>query len=89
VRLTNDELVLEAAAARSGVTLLAREISQILREVYNRELSPKSVSKSMAYLCTVNDFVNSRRATGREKSLYNCKMIYLFGFFDPKTGEVA
>jgi len=89
VRPTNDQLVLEAATARSGVTLLAREISQVLREVYGRELSPKSVSKSVSYLSTVYDFMSSRRVTAKEKSLYNCKLIYMWGVFDPETGEAA
>jgi len=89
MHLSTDELVLEIMAARSGTMLLAREVSQILRSVYNKEASSKSISKSLILLDEDNDFMNRRETTNKEKALYNCRYVYLFGYFDPITGEVA
>ena len=89
MHLSTDELVLEIMAARSGTMLLAREVSQILRSVYNKEASSKSISKSLILLDEDNDFMNRRETTNKEKALYNCRYVYAWGIFDPTTGEVA
>ena len=89
MHLSTDELVLEIMAARSGTMLLAREVSQILRTVYNKEASSKSISKSLILLDEDNDFMNRRETTNREKALFNCRYVYLWGNFCPTTGEVA
>jgi len=89
MHLSTDQLVLEIMAARSGTILLAREVSQILRTVYDKEASSKSISKSLVLLDEDHDFMNRRETTNREKALYNCRYIYAWGIFDPKTGEVA
>ena len=41
MHLSTDQLVLEIMAARSGTILLAREVSQILRTVYDKEAKKK------------------------------------------------
>jgi len=89
MHLSTDDLVLEIMAARSGTMLLAREVSQILRTVYNKEASSKSISKSLILLDEDHEFMSRRETTNREKALYNCRYVYLWGNFSPTTGEVA
>lgn len=76
-------------AARSGTTLLAREIGHILYNVYNRAASPKSISKTLILLDQDHTMLNRRQTTNQEKAAYNCRYIYIHGKFHPETGEVA
>ena len=89
MRISTDQLVLELMAARSGTTLLAREIKDILRETYSRGASAKSISKTLILLDEDYPMMNRRETTNPEKALYNCRYIYLYGHFDPTTGKVA
>ena len=89
MRITTDQLVLELMAARSGTTLLAREVKDILRETYNRGASAKSISKTLILLDEDYPMMNRRETTNPEKALYNCRYIYAWAKFDPETGEVA
>jgi len=76
-------------AARSGTILLAREVQDILRTTYDRGASAKSISKTLILLDEDHDLMNRRETTNKEKALFNCRYMYLFGYFDPTTGEVA
>ena len=89
MRIPTDQLVLELMAARSGTILLAREVQDILRTTYDRGASAKSISKTLILLDEDHDLMNRRETTNKEKALYNCRFVYLFGYFDPTTGEVA
>ena len=89
MRIPTNKLILEAMAARSGTALVAREVKHILRETYGRGASAKSVSKSLLVLEDEHPMVNRRETTSREKGLFNCRYLYLYGFFNPDTGEVA
>jgi hypothetical protein len=89
MKAATSQLVVETLAGRSGVAFIAHEISDLLRSVYNREASPKSVSQSLIVLVEDYDMISKRGTTNHERGLYGCRYIYLWGRFDPKTGEVA
>ena len=76
-------------AARSGSMYLAREIGYMLRDIYDRGASSKSISKTLILLDEDYPMMNRRETTNKEKGLYNCRYIYMYGYFDPETGEVA
>lgn len=89
MRPQTDQLIVEAMAARSGVTFIAHELSDVLRRIYNREASPKSVSQSLIVLNEDYEMLSKRCTTNHERGLYGCRYVYLWGRFNPNTGEVA
>ena len=89
MRVETNDLILEALAIRSGTMLIAREVKDILRDHYSRGVSAKSVSKSLILLDDEYPMVNRRATTSSEKALFNCRYMYLYGFFNPENGEVA
>ena len=84
-RTTTPQLILEIMATRSGTTYLAREIGQILSNVYNRGASPKSISKQLLQLTTENPMIKRRQTTNKEKASFNCRFIYKWGLWDEPT----
>jgi len=88
-RIPTDQLITELMAVRSGTTLLAREVASTLNQVYKRQASPKSISKTLILLDEDHEMLNRRQTTNQEKALYNCRYIYVYGYFDPETGEVT
>jgi len=88
-RVTTDRLILEVMATRSGTTFIAREIKELLRQTYDRGVSAKSVSKNLILLNEEHPMMSRRETTNQEKGLYNCRYIYAWANFDPKTGEVV
>ena len=88
MRIPTDDLVLELMAARSGTTYLAREIGYMLRDIYDRGASSKSISKTLILLDEDYPLMSRRETTNKEKSLYNCRYIYLWGQFST-DGAVA
>jgi len=87
-RVTTDDLITELMVARSGEALLAREVSSILKFTYNREASPKSVSKSLILLDEDYDMLNRRETSNAEKAMYNCRYIYAWAKFNSKDGNI-
>jgi len=84
-RIQTDSLITELMAARSGITLLAREIGHILHTVYNRPASPKSISKTLILLDQDHTMLNRRQTTNQEKASYNCRYIYKWGHFNENS----
>lgn len=79
MRADTNTLIAEVMAARSGTTMLAREIGHHLSTVYNRGLSPKAISKRLRTLEDEYPMLNRKATTNQEKALYNVRWIYLWG----------
>ena len=79
MRVTTNNLIVEVMAARSGTSLLAREIGHHLSTVYNRGISPKAISKRILALEDDYPLLRRRPTTNDEKARYNCRYMYLWG----------
>ena len=81
MRVTINDLIVELMAARSGTSLLAREIGHHLSHVYKRGLSSKAISKRIIILEDDYPLLNRRPTTNEEKARYNCRFIYGWKYF--------
>ncbi|GAG49131.1 unnamed protein product [marine sediment metagenome] len=81
MRASTDDLIVEVLAARSGTTMLAREIGHHLSTVYDRGISPKAISKRLRTLEDEYPLLNRKATTNKEKALYNVRWIYLWGYW--------
>ena len=79
MRADMNNLIVEVLAARSGTTMLAREIGHHLSTVYDRGISPKAISKRLRTLEDEYPMLNRKATTNREKALYNVRWIYKWG----------
>jgi len=68
-------------ATRSGRVFLAREIGQHLDNIYNRQASPKSISKRLLQLTDEYPLLNRRPTDNDEKARYNCRFTYKWGHY--------
>ena len=82
MRATNEQLVLETMVLNSGQTFLARDVAYYLETIYDRCISSKSASKILLKLEDDYNWVNRRTTTKEERGIYNCRYIYLWGWFE-------